>query len=92
MGETKIVSLVLLRFSDSKRVSWSSGEVFPTECVESYPKVGMSPSFCPETRKSIFFVIVGDILSSLVVFCVLGRLQAIPGVFELRPRTCLEVR
>ena len=40
-------------FSRSKSVGRRRGKVFPIECDEGYRMVGMSPSFCPETRKSL---------------------------------------
>ena len=43
-----------LRFSGSKRVGWRRDQVFPIQCVETYPMVGMSAIFGSETRKSIF--------------------------------------
>ena len=45
-------------FSCSECVDWKPGKVFLTECVESYPMVGMSPSFCQEMRKFIFSIIL----------------------------------
>ena len=37
-----------LRAVGSKRVGWRHGRVFPAECVENYPMVGLSPSSGPE--------------------------------------------
>ena len=77
-----------LRFSGSKRVGWRRGRVFPTECVESYPMVGMSPSFRPETRKSLFSLLWATFRGNSDVFLFQGSLENV----QLGSRRSQEVR
>ena len=83
-----VFAVFAMGFSGSKRVSWRRGEVFPTECVTSYPMVGRSPIFRPEKRNSVFSLLWATLLGNSAVFLFQGSRESV----RLASRRSEEVR